>query len=130
MSEKAKSEESYDVEIGNFLDSLYEGQKGFVYTPVKQVDTGYWQTYFFKWPAQRMDIITHMLRQSELGDVYVSPSLFKAPSDKKQAWKGSNYVWIEFDGNAPKELPEGIPQPTIKIQSSTSKHEHWYWKLD
>lgn len=130
MSEKAKSEESYDTEIGNFLDSLYEGQKGYVYTPVKQPDTGYWQTYFFKWPEHRMDIITHMIRQADTGDVYVSPSLFKAPTDKKQGWKGSNYVWIEFDGNAPKDLPEGIPQPSIRIQSSTSKHEHWYWRLD
>lgn len=129
MTEKAESQESYDVEVGNFLDSLFVGQKGHVYSPVKQSDTGYWQPYWFKWPEHKSSLITHMLRQSDYGDVYISPSVFKAPSDKKAAWKGSNYVWIEFDGNAPAELPDGIPQPTIKIQSSTSKHEHWYWKL-
>lgn len=128
MAERA-NEESYDVEIGNFLDALYKGQKGHVYSPVK-TDTGYWQQYWFKWPEHRDSIVTHMLRSAEVGDVYVAPSIFKAPSDKKSAWRGSNYVWIEFDGNAPTKLPDGIPAPSIRIQSSESKHEHWYWKLD
>ncbi len=128
MPKEAKNEESYPTEIGDFLETLFAGQKGYVYTPVKQ-ESGYWQPHWWKWPQHKTAIITHMLHASESGDVYVSPSVFKAPSDKKQAWKGSNYVWIEFDGNAPKELPEGIPQPSIRIQSSVSKHEHWYWKL-
>lgn len=128
MSEAAVKE-NYAVEVESFLDSLFEGQKGYVYTPTKG-GTEYWQPYFFKWPEQKTAIITHILKATKNEDVYVAPSLFKAPSDKKPAWKGSNFVWVEFDGNAPKDPPDGIPAPSIRIQSSVSRHEHWYWRLD
>lgn len=127
MSEAAVN---YSSEVEGFLDSLFEGQDGYVYSPTKNSATGYWQPYFFKWPQQKTAIITHILDQTAHKDCYVAPSLFKAPSDKKQAWKGSNFVWIEFDGNAPDNLPDGIPNPSIRIQSSTKGHEHWYWRLD
>ena len=121
--------ENYSTEIANFVDTLFSvDEKGYIYSPTKS-ESGYWQTYFFKWPQQRQDAIMHMLTQSRHSDVYLSPSLFKAPSAKKQAWKGSNYVWIEFDGNVPEKLPNGIPEPTIRVQSSEDSHEHWYWRL-
>lgn len=121
--------ENYSTEISSFLDTLFSvDQKGYIYSPTKS-DTGHWQPYFFKWPQQRQDAIMHMLTQSKHSDVYLAPSLFKAPSAKKQAWKGSNYVWIEFDGNVPETLPNGIPEPSIRVQSSESSHEHWYWQL-
>lgn len=127
MESKAMPERA--EEIVAFLDTLFGNQEGYVYCPTKNVDTEYWQPYFFKWPSQKTPILTHLMDQSKDKDCYVAPSLFKAPSDKKQAWKGSNHVWIEFDGNAPRKLPEGIPEPTIKIQSSVKGHEHWYWRL-
>lgn len=118
------------VEIESFLDSLFEGQEGYIYAPTKSADSEFWQTYFFKWPSQRKAAATHLLLSSKDKDAYVAPSIFKAPSDKKQAWKGSNYVWVEFDGNAPEQPPSGIPHPTFRIQSSVSRHEHWYWRLN
>lgn len=121
--------EKYSTEVESFLDSLFEGQEGYVYTPTKNPKSGYWQPYFFQWPEQRDAIVTHLLDQTTSKDCYVAPSLFKAPSDKKQAWKGTNYVWAEFDGNAPKTTPDELPAPTIRIQSSESGHEHWYWRL-
>ena len=119
----------YHSEIESFLEILYTDQIGWVYSPVK-TEVGWDDKHWFKWPAQKEKLIDHMLAQSKNGDVYTSPSIFKAPSDKKQAWKGSNHVWIEFDGNAPTVLPDGIPEPSIRIQSSVSGHEHWYWKLN
>lgn len=129
------AKENYATEIESFLTSLYGSQSGFVYMPTKNPEievghSGYWQPYFLKWPEHKTAIVTHLLSQTKDKDVYVAPSLFKAPSDKKQAWKGSNYVWIDFDGNAPSQLPKGIPTPTMRIQSSLKGHEHWYWKLD
>lgn len=121
--------DDYATEVGNFLDALYEGQTGYSYVPTKG-ESGHWQPYFYKWPTDRKSIISHILTQTSERDCYVSPSLFKAPSDKKPAWKGSNYVWVEFDGNAPKQPKNGIPNPTIRIQSSISGHEHWYWRLN
>lgn len=119
---------SPQLEIESFLENLYGSEIGFAYTPTK-TDTGYWQQYWFKWPEQRDALTTHLLRQTQAQDCYVSPSLFKAPKATKQAWKGSNYVWVEFDGNAPKETDSGIPAPSIRIQSSNTGHEHWYWRL-
>lgn len=127
MGEKALD---HATEVEGFLDSLFDGQKGYVYTPTKNDESGYWQPYFFKWPDQRTAITTHILDATREKDVYVAPSLFKAPSDKKPAWKGSNYVWVEFDGNAPSNPPDGIPAPSYRIQSSLKGHEHWYWRLD
>jgi hypothetical protein len=63
-------------------------------------------------------------------EAYLSPSLFSKPDAKRENWKGSNYVWIEFDGNAPEALPKGVPNPTIRVQSSSKGHEHWYWRLN
>lgn len=127
MAEKAVSQRSSEIE--NFLELLYEGQDGYVYCPTKNNQTGYWQPYFFTWPKQKVAIVTHILDATKNKDCYIAPSLFKAPDNHKKAWKGSNYVWIEFDGNAPEKLPRGIPAPTIQIQSSTKGHEHWYWRL-
>ena len=129
LEEKA-GKENYSIEIESFLETLYGDQRGYIYVPTKNPETEYFQPYFFKWPEHRVSVTTHILNQSKESDVYLAPSLFKAPSDKKQAWKGSNYVWVEFDGNAPKTLPEGIPEPSMRVQSSVDKHEHWYWKLD
>lgn len=118
------------VEVESFLDLLFEGQEGFVYCPTKNPKTGYWQPYFFSWPQHRADIVSHMMDASRSKEAYLSPSLFKEMEAKKDAWSGTNYVWVEFDGNAPIHLPEGIPSPSIRIQSSTKGHEHWYWKLN
>lgn len=126
--------DNYFTEIEGFLTSLYGDQKGYVYTPTKNPDIPvgepeYWQPYFFKWPEHKTAIATHLLSQSKDKDVYVAPSIFKAPSDKKGAWKGSNYIWVDFDGNAPAKCPKGIPDPSIRVQSSVKGHEHWYWEL-
>lgn len=129
MSEPARRM-NHAAEVEGFLDTLFEGQEGFVYTPTKNPNTGHWQTYFFTWPAQRSDIVTHIMDASKTKEAYLSPSLFNAPDAKRNNWKGSNYVWIEFDGNAPKALPKGVPDPTIRVQSSTEGHEHWYWRLN
>jgi len=128
MSEPARSL-NHAAEVEGFLDTLFEGQEGFVYTPTKNPSTGHWQTYFFTWPEQRESIVTHMMDATKSKEVYLSPSLFNKPEAKRSAWKGSNYVWVEFDGNAPESLPQGIPSPSLRIQSSTKGHEHWYWRL-
>ena len=132
MSQQASSSkgESYAVEIEEFLNTLFEGLDGYVYAPTKNPATGHWQTYFFTWPEQRPDIVTHILDASRTKEAYVSPSLFSKPLARKKEWKGSHFVWVEFDGNAPSDLPNGIPNPSIRIQSSTSGHEHWYWRLN
>ena len=132
MGEAVKN---YSNDIESFLDTLYGENTGYAYLPTKDptkdpLEQGYWTEKYFKWPAQRDKAVAHVFANRESKDCYVSPSLFKAPSDKRQAWKGSNYVWAEFDGNAPDKSPKGIPSPTIRVRSSEPGHEHWYWRLD
>lgn len=120
---------SYYSEVEAFLDTLFKGQEGYAYTPTKDPATGRWQTYFFSYPEQKTDIVTHILDVTKNKEAYIAPSLFTRPQARKSSWKGTNYVWVEFDGNAPESLPDGIPDPSIRIQSSTKGHEHWYWRL-
>lgn len=112
-----------------FLQEIFGEKEGLVYAPTKNTATGAWNEYFFSWPDQSKDLHRHLVTQSRQLDVYLSPSFFNKHSSKKTAWKGSHYVWIEFDGNAPVALNDGIPEPTIRIQSSERGHEHWYWRL-
>jgi hypothetical protein len=131
VAEQASSKAaSYYSEVESFIDTLFKGQEGYVYTPTKDPATGRWQTYFFTYPDQKADVVTHILDATKNKEAYLAPSLFSKPQATKKHWKGTNYVWVEFDGNAPESLPDGIPDPTIKIQSSTKGHEHWYWRLD
>ena len=137
MAEPAQSGAgSYETEISLFLDTLYgaprsaECKEGWVYTPTKDRTSNFWQEYYFQWPQQKEQIITHLLDMTKTKDCYVAPSIFKAPSAKKSAFGGTNYVWLDFDGNAPKNPPDGIPAPSIRIQSSKPGNEHWYWRLN
>lgn len=129
MSEPVRKLGNYALEVEGFLKTLFEGQEGYVYAPTKNPQTGYWQPYFFKFPTQRENIVIHVMDATRSKEVYLSPSLFSSPDAHRSNWKGSNFVWTEFDGNAPEKLPKGIPSPSIKIQSSTKGHEHWYWRL-
>ncbi|MFY3742096.1 MAG: archaellum biogenesis ATPase FlaH, partial [Candidatus Nitrosomirales archaeon] len=41
-------------------------------------------------------------------------------------FKGTNYLWSEFDGS----IPSDAIKPTMRVMSSQEGHEHWYWRLD
>jgi archaellum biogenesis ATPase FlaH len=58
--------------------------------------------------------------------VYISPVLFTQKRIAPETFKGTNYLWSEFDGSVPTESIE----PTMRVMSSKPGHEHWYWKLD
>lgn len=83
-----------------------------------------------------------------------------ATAANKENVKGTNVLWADFDGTAPSEWPsqpsgdvqgpsecpppkspaerlaaparaqDGIPCPSLRVQSSTDGREHVYWKLD
>lgn len=119
-------------ELGQFFDMMYGDRTGFAYSPTKvyQEDgRGAFSQHFFQWPTQREDLVAHCLDKMGTLEVYYSPALFSREGAEKEDFLGSNYVWCDFDGNAPVEL-QGIPEPTIKVQSSEPGNQHWYWKLD
>ena len=117
-------------QLGLFFDYIYGTEEGYVYcarkTPGNQHD---FKQNFFSWPVQRSDIISHVLNWRANYEVYTAPALFSSENGTKDSVHGSSVYWVEFDGKLPDDLL-GLPEPTLRIQSSGEGHEHWYWKLD
>lgn len=115
-------------ELSNFFDYIYEDQTGYVYSPTKQGTE--FQQYFFNWPVDKQALIDHCIRYSATHEVYYGPGLFTEPSAKKEHFKGTYFVWAEFDGDLPKpELDAELPPASCILQSSVTGHQHRYWRL-
>jgi archaellum biogenesis ATPase FlaH len=118
-------------ELQDFFLYMYGEQVGYVYSPVKNPETGEWSQAFFEWPRERGELVKHVQHNTVTSEVYYAPALFSQPSAKKEFVKGTYVYWCEFDGNAPTHTELGdIPTPSLRIRSSEPGHEHWYWKLD
>ena len=110
-------------DLEKYLDLLFGDDEGYVYAPYKDEDE--WIKVFFKWPDQKEDLITDI--GWDVGDQYIAPALFGSKSTKD--FRSSRVVWVDFDEGTPHELGD-FPKPTIRVRSSNSNKEHWYWKLD
>jgi hypothetical protein len=116
--------------LSEFFDFLYGGETGWVYSPTKDPHTDDFEQYYFEWPVEKERLIAHIQEFTSTHEVYYGPALFSGPGGTKGLFKGTSVVWCEFDGNAPDRLPEDFPAPSLKLQSSDSGNQHWYWKLD
>lgn len=119
-------------DLSAFLEFIYGDQTGYAYSPTKNPDPDnpVFEQFFFEWPTGKDELIDHIQAKTSTHEVYFSPALFKTNQDaEKENFLGTNVVWVEFDGNDPANVTD-TPEPVIKLQSSVSKHEHWYWKLD
>lgn len=122
-----------EKQIVDFLHLLYGEDMGQVYFPTKAGERKEdWDPRFEPWPQHKSVIIDRIKAGADAGiDVYVSPALWKSNARPNKAnWLGSRWVYVDFDGNAPESCPDSIPQPTIIIQSSGPKNQHWYWRLN
>ncbi|UOF81931.1 DNA directed DNA polymerase [Caudoviricetes sp.] len=116
------------ADLDKYLKFLYESSTGYVYSPVKKKD-GSWETYWFQWPSQEQALKDHISVAKMDGNVYVAPALFSSKSAKKEAFKHSNVVWVEFDGQKEMAL-NGIPAPDMIVQTSSETHTHCFWKIE
>ena len=117
------------ADLLEFLTIIYGEQDGYVYSPVRPVGSQAWNQFFFRWPHEKQSLIRHILTKSVDNDVYYSPQLLSEPNARKEAFKTTQVLWAEFDGDLPEDI-SAVPSPTLKIQSSTPGHEHWYWVLN
>jgi hypothetical protein len=122
-------------ELREFYDYIWgEESTGdnptYVYIPVEH--EGKWTPFMFAWPRQKEGVIRHTLKWSAVkANVFFSPALYKAARPIKENVYGSWVLWVDFDGNAPKEWADmDVPRPTLIVQSSIEGHEHCYWKLE
>lgn len=107
----------------DFLTDLFGDQEGIVYSPVKGK---IWEQYFFQWPQEAIALEAH-INDFDKRDVYISPVLFTEARIAPETFKGTNYLWTEFDGTLPTNVEQ---QPSIRVASSLPGHEHWYWRLN
>jgi hypothetical protein len=116
-------------ELGEFYDYIWHDTTAYVYLPVEH--EGKWTKFMFAWPRQRSAVIRHTLKWSALtANVFYSPALFSAANPAKENVMGSWVLWVDFDGNAPETWEGvGVPEPTLRVQSSIPHHEHCYWQL-
>lgn len=119
------------TQLGLFFDYIYGQEEGYVYCARKTPGNQHaFEQNFFEWPSKRADLVSHVLAYRSQYEVYTAPALFKSPENaSKESVKGASVYWVEFDGALPDDLL-GMPEPTLRIQSSGEGHEHWYWKLD
>ncbi len=118
------------IELGEFFDYFYGEREGWAYVPLKHPDQSF-EKAFFAWPRQRRAMINYVIKNAATAsDVYFAPVLFNRASPKKDYVLGSNVLWVDFDGNAPKTWPLDIaPAPTLVVQSSLPENQHCYWLL-
>lgn len=110
-----------------YLETLFEGLDGLVYSPVKTA-TKFEADHWFEWPKQKEQLVQHI--QSAVGDVYISPAVYSAPKATKEYVKKVQTTWIEFDGQEEKIDFRNLPVPTLIVQTSFENHSHAYWRLD
>lgn len=111
-----------------FLSDLFGEQEGYAYSPVKEGGTK-WKQHFFEWPQEREQLEEHIGDYNKR-DVYISPVLFNSKRIAPETFKGTNYLWTEFDGTIPDLANTKYISPTIRVSSSIEGHEHWYWRLN
>jgi len=126
-----------EVELDEFFEFMWGKNSGFVYAPIKSPESedkeGEWGTFFFQWPEQRTELVQHVLTYTPVAECYFGPALYRSPTEvSKENIYGSQVLWAEFDGNAPKPdvIGDKIPHPSLRIKSSNEGHEHFYWHLD
>lgn len=116
-------------DINTFLDFLYtDADEGYIYTPTKDAESGEFRQDFFKWPEERSKLVEWIIDTTDRSEVYIAPALFSQPSAQKEAFKSTNVLWTEFDGNYPASFGD-VPSPSLVVQSSDATHAHVYWRL-
>lgn len=128
--------------ITQFFEMMFGEQTGYVYAPTKELskrpgeDRERFKRRFFSWPEEKERLVEYCLNSTSDHEVYYSPALWKSVPAKDEKlsvdhFKGTYWTWVDFDYGLPTdEQMQGLPEPTIKVQSSFSTKQHWYWRLD
>lgn len=114
-------------DLQRYVDFLYEGQQGYVYSPVKRPDK--WDQQFFAWPTERTKLLDHIQVNGAENDVYICPAVFAKKDASKPSFKSTRVIWVEFDGKESINFKD-IPPPNVIVQTSSSTHLHCYWKTE
>jgi DNA replication protein DnaC len=112
---------------------MWGEHEGYAYVPIKEPEGDQFDERFFQWPLRKNEVVKHILEVTSQAEVYFGPALYISPTNPvPENILGTQVIWAEFDGNAPRGgiLGDKIPHPTMRVRSSLENHEHLYWKLD
>lgn len=115
-------------QLESFLASLYGDMSGFVYVATKTpktLDTP--EAIFFEWPTQRDEMATYIREASNVSDVWVNPCLWLDKRVSKKTFRGSRWIWADFNGK-PDSRMDFFPPIGMKIETSTGR-SHSFWRL-
>jgi len=131
-----------EEELRQFLDTIWGRDTCAVRMASRNRDLRFRQV-LYPWPANEKDVIDFITGNHAAGsEVYFSPDLYKPEAialgrASKDLVLGSRVICLDFDGNAPDSnvwdetgIHEGLPIPSIIIQSSEVDNQHMYWVLD
>lgn len=90
-----------------------------------------WHTYSFRWPKGLAAALKRIAGAEENGaNVYICPALYTSPKRLREHVAGSWCLWMDSDGNAPMRFEGAVPEPSIRIRTSSPTNIHDYWVLD
>jgi len=115
--------------LDDYLNLLYDGLTGYVYSPLISPVEKSINQQFFLWPNEKDSLKSWITSRSEIGNIYVSPVVYREQDAHKKFAKASNVVWVEYDGESLPNL-SGLPKPDCIIQSSSVSHQHIYWRIN
>jgi nucleoside-triphosphatase THEP1 len=129
-------------ELDTFLQTIWGDTEGVVRLATRSKELRF-RTTLYQWPEHK----NHILRfiednEAAKNEVYFSPDMFKPEAmTERHATRdlvmGSRVICLDFDGNAPDisawdetGTHEGMPVPSVVVQSSKADNQHMYWVLD
>lgn len=94
-------------------------------------DKDIWHTFGFRWPKGLAAALKRIASSEQSGaNVYICPALYTAPKRLREHVAGAQCLWMDSDGNAPMKFNGAVPEPSIRIRTSSPTNIHDYWLLD
>lgn len=127
---------SAEDNLRQYFRTIWKDTPGVVYLPSRGENKNDWKQTLFNWPSQEDRIVEMVQARQDSREIFVNPVVYKdnGVRDKstisRHNFHGSWVLWADFDGNAPETWNAELPEPSLKIQTSTKGHQHTYWVLD
>lgn len=114
------------MELSDFLDLVITAsEEGFFCFASGGPNTGGWAERWYRWPAQRQEIIDAVTRTRGEANVYFSTYLFRASSSAKSGVIPTRTIQADLDEADINDLPL---EPTVLVRTSPGRHQA-YWVL-
>jgi hypothetical protein len=84
-----------DGQAGRFVDALWSDGLG--WACVATLAEGRWREHFYRWPAERDDLLAQAMKSAEGADVYVAPALRSQRRRTKNTAIPGPWAWADVD---------------------------------